>query len=357
MTVTPPDALPHPDLASPTAGCPKLMVHGPCGGVRTDGGCEIGGIDCPFVPRPTTRTVLAAAPVPLALPLALPQSLATRPLIIADLPVPALDADALRTAARAMAAAGTVDAALTGDHGRERVQLPAVLRAQIMAAEGLPPWIGLNCRDRNRVALEGELAGLAGLAALGAGGVAAVHCVTGDHTLTGHRPDAAPVFDLDSTELASLAATYGLTASVAEAPLSPPVDARPARLAAKAAAGAAVGIVNHTGDAEVVGRFVAAAREAGAAAMTFLACVPVVVSAASAAQLRGFTGLVTPPGLLDRVVAAPDPWEAGVTQAVRFAEAVLAQPGVAGIDLSGVSGPAEEPALARAMAEVARRLR
>jgi methylenetetrahydrofolate reductase (NADPH) len=83
----------------------------------------------------------------------------------------------------------------------------------------------------------------------------------------------------------------------------------------------------------------------------------VVVSAASAAQLRTFTGLVTPPGLLDRVLAADDPWEAGVAEAVAFAQAVLAQPGVDGVDLSGVSGPGEEPVLARAMSEVARRLR
>jgi 5,10-methylenetetrahydrofolate reductase len=256
-----------------------------------------------------------------------------------------------------MAAAGTVDAALTGDHGRERVQLPPVLRAQVLADEGLRPWTGLNCRDRNRVALEGELAGLAALADRGTG-IAAVHCVTGDHTRTGHRPDAAPVFDLDSTELASLAARYGLTASVAEAPLAPPVGARPARLAAKAAAGAAVGIVNHTGDAEAVGGFVTATRAAGATAMTFLACVPVVVSAASAAQLRTFTGLATPPGLIERVMAADDPWELGVVEAVRFAEALLlARTELAGIDLSGVSGPGEEPALARAMAEVAGRLR
>jgi 5,10-methylenetetrahydrofolate reductase len=334
--------------------CPKSMVHGPCGGVRTGGGCEVAGLVCPFVARPTTGTALAMPPVPLRADLA-----GRRPLIIADLPVPALDVGALRSAARAMAAAGTVDAALTGDHGRERVQLPPVLRAQVLASEGLRPWVGLNCRDRNRVALEGELAGLAALAEVGAE-VAAVHCVTGDHTCTGHRPDAAPVFDLDSTELAALAAAHGLTASVAEAPLSPPRHVRPGRLAAKAAAGAAVGIVNHTGDAEAVGDFVAATRAKGAAAsaMTFLACVPVVVSAASARQLATFTGLVTPPGLIERVVGAGDPWEAGVVEAVRFAEALLlARPEIGGVDLSGVSGPGEEPALARAMAEVARRLR
>jgi len=85
--------------------------------------------------------------------------------------------------------------------------------------------------------------------------------------------------------------------------------------------------------------------------------VPVVVSPGSAAALRSFAGMVTPPGLLDRVLAARDPWESGVAEAVRFAESVLAVPGVDGVDLSGVAAPGEEPALARAMSEVARRLR
>jgi 5,10-methylenetetrahydrofolate reductase len=293
------------------------------------------------VAEPTTRAAVRAAPVPLALPI--------RPLVVADVPAAALDLDALRRAADGLA--GTVDAGLTGDHARARVQLPPVLRAQALAAAGVPPWVGLNCRDRNRVALEGELAGLAAV------GVAAVHCVTGDHTASGHRPDAAPVFDLDGTALASLAAARGLTASVAATPLAPPPAARPARLAAKAAAGAAVGVVNHSGDAAVVADFVAACRAAGAGEMTFLACVPVVVSAASAAELSRLAGLVLPAGLVDRVGGSRHPWAVGVAEAVRFAEAVLAVPGVSGVDLSGVAAPGEEPALARAMATIGRHLR
>lgn len=317
------------------------MVHGPCGGVRPDGSCEVEGFGCPFVEHPRTDAADRAAPVPLG-PLA-------RPLIVADVPAPPLDLAGFRAAAGAMA--GVVDAGLTGDHGRGRVQLPPVLRAQALAAEGLLPWVGLNCRDRNRVALEGELAGLAAV------GVTAVHCVTGDHTRTGHRPDAAPVFDLDGTALAAVAASRGFTVSVAEAPLSPPVEHRPARLAAKASAGAAVCFVNHCGSAEVLARFVAAARAAGASGLAFVACVPVVVSAASAAELAGFAGMVAPPGLFEAVAAADDPVAAGIAASTAYAESVLAIDDVDGIDLSGVAGPGEEPVLARAMAEIARRLR
>jgi 5,10-methylenetetrahydrofolate reductase len=322
------------------------MVHGPCGGVGFDGACEVDGAGpCPFVPAPVTSTARRATPVPLRL--------TARPLIVADIPVPALDLDALRRTAAAMVAGsgGAIDAALTGDHGDERVQLPPVLRAQALAAEGLAPWVGLNCRDRNRVALEGELAGLATV-----DGLAAVHCVTGDHTTSGRRPDARPVFDLDSTELTALAAAAGLTVSVAEAPLAPPVDARPARLAAKVRAGAAVAIVNHAGDAAVVADFVAATLASGADPV-FLACVPVVVSSASARALLGFAGMATPPGLVDRVLAASDPFRAGVAEAVRYAESLLTITDVSGVDLSGVTVRGEEPTLARAMAEVARALR
>jgi methylenetetrahydrofolate reductase (NADPH) len=335
----------EPAVADATPGrgheCPKHMVHGPCGGVQADGTCEIGGLTCPFVARPTTEPQMRVAPVPL--------EAGTRPFVLADVPAPPLDLDAFRRSADVLA--GAVDAGLTGDHGRARVQLPPVLRAQALADAGLAPWIGLNCRDRNRVALEGELAGLAAV------GVTAVHCVTGDHTATGNRPDAAPVFDLDGTALAALAAARGLTASVAEAPLAPPVGERPARLVAKAAAGAAVCVVNHTGDAAVVADFVAACRGLGASDVTFLACVPVVISAASVAELRRFTGLATPPGLLDRVAGARSPWATGVDEAVRFAEAVLAVPDLAGVDLSGVAGAGEEATMTEAMAAVGRRLR
>ena len=105
---------------------------------------------------------------------------------------------------------------LLGDHGAERVHFPPSYRARLLADEGVAAWPGVNCRDRNRVALEGELAACADA------GVAGVHCVTGDHPALGHRPDAMPVFDLDSTDLTALARREGLRVSVAHAPASPP---------------------------------------------------------------------------------------------------------------------------------------
>jgi 5,10-methylenetetrahydrofolate reductase len=314
------------------------MEFGPCGGVAFDGGCEIGGLRCVFLDEPTVTW--RGVPRP-----GRPSRLGLDRLIVADLPARALDRRSLDACAELLR--GRVGAVLAGDSGAERVQFPPAYRARLLQDAGLAVWSGLNCRDRNRVALEGELAALADV------GVLAVHCVTGDHPATGSRPDAAPVFDLDSTELASLAAVAGLTVSVAESPAAPPVERRAARLREKERAGATVCFVNHAGGGEPVARFIAEARALGST-MDFIPCIPVVVDRGSAELLRSFTTLVLPPDYLETILAAPDPRAVGIAAAVTLGRELLALDGVVGVNLSG--GPSADPggdlAFAAALGEI-----
>lgn len=326
--------------------CPKGMTYGPCGGVAHDGRCETGTGRCAFLGLEVPSWAGAVAPEPADAFAGM-----RRPLVIADLPAVALDMTSLRDCAAAVA--GSVDAVLLGDHGGERVQYPPALRAHWVQSQGIRVWAGLNCRDRNRVALEGEIAGLAEV------GVAGVHCVTGDHTSLGHRPDATPVFDLDSTELTALAAAAGLPVSVAENPGAPPVDGRPARLAEKVRAGATACFVNHTDGPDAVRAFTTAAVAAGAR-IPFVACVPIVLDQGTAAVLRSFTGLALPPGYVEGVLSARDTVAAGIEVAVRYSEALLEVPGVRGVNLSGGGGPNSSLApseVAAALAAIARSLR
>ena len=335
--------------------CPKRMEYGPCGGVEFDGTCEVAPHPCVFLALPTVRWHGVASteapghsdPVP-APPVssgatAMRQLMATRPIVVADFPARALDGASIEECAGLLA--GSVDAVLAGDAGAARVQFPPAYRASLIQAAGLAVWTGLNCRDRNRVAMEGELAALAHV------GVAGVHCVTGDHTATGQRPDALPVFDLDSTEAASLARANGHLVSVAEAPATPPVDRRPDRLLEKFRAGAEVCFVNHSGGVVPVAAFVARAQDLGAA-MAFIPCIPIVVDRESAELLRTFTTLVLPEGYLERILAARDPFTEGIAAAVELSQEMLAIEGVAGVNLSGGAGPGREAWFAEALASI-----
>jgi methylenetetrahydrofolate reductase (NADPH) len=328
-------------FAPPRPDCPKRMVFGPCGGSRSDGTCELdAGLRCPWCDTEEPvglRTWPGPTPAPVPV---------QAPAVLTDLTVPAYDLPALREALALLAPVS--DALLVGEHHHRPDFPPAMMAAEILAA-GSSPWITLTCRDRNRVVLEQEVTGLA---ALGAGGVL---CVTGDGRGQDVRPEVTQVFDLDSTRLAHLAASAGLPAAVAVAPAAPPAGLRPAALAEKQRAGASLAVANHVESPEALDSFLQAARAAGAD-LPVIAGVAVYTDERSAAVLAAFPGLALDAEAVAAVLAAPDPREAGIAAAVAEAEALLAVPGVVGVNLSGLASAEGWRAGAEVKAEVAARL-
>ncbi len=223
------------------------------------------------------------------------------------------------------------------------------MMAAELAAAGARPWITLTCRDRNRVVLEQELAGLAAL------GVEGVLCVTGDGRGPGVRPEVGRVFDLDSTRLTNLAATAGLAATVAVAPAAPPTGARVQVLAEKQRAGASLVVTNHAPRPDVLAAFLERARAAGVD-LPVIAGVAVYTDEATARGLAALPGLELDEEAVAAVLTAPDPVEAGIATAVAEARALLAVPGVVGVNLSGVGSRAGWVPAADIKAEVGRRL-
>jgi methylenetetrahydrofolate reductase (NADPH) len=118
----------------------------------------------------------------------------------------------------------------------------------LLTRAGYEAVLQVSCRDRNRIAIQGDLLGAAAM------GVTNVLCLTGDDVTAGDQPEAKRVFDLDSIQLLQvarmmrdqgvflsgrkLATPPRLFLGAAENPFAPPFDWRPLRLAKKVAAGA-----------------------------------------------------------------------------------------------------------------------
>ncbi|GAB6897623.1 methylenetetrahydrofolate reductase [Kineosporia succinea] len=315
------------------------MEYGPCGGVRPDLTCEMADLPCPFA--------ASGEVVPwIGPPVAEWRPDLTKPVILTDFTVRPYALDSISTVTAALA--GSCDGVLVGEH-HNRPDLPPTLMTRLLVDAGLPAWITLTCRDRNRVVLEQELAGLA------VAGATAVLCVTGDGRAHDVRPDVTQVFDIDSTRLAALASGTGPLVAVAESPDAPPIALRPGRLREKQRAGAQICLLNHVGSPSRVAAFVDAARAAGVT-LPVVAGVAVYTDERSA-QALGLPGLGLDPVAVQRVLNAPDPVEAGIAAAVAEARALLRVDGVVGVNLSGLASGRGEVLGAQIKAAVGNALR
>jgi methylenetetrahydrofolate reductase (NADPH) len=311
------------------------MHYGPCGGVRPDGQCEMRSGPCAFTEIvPWTGAGTQVAPV-------------TAPLILTDFSCAPFDPDDV--AATAATLAPSCDAVLVGEH-QNRPDFPPTLMSQMILDQGVAPWITLSCRDRNRIVLEQELRGLRFT------GATTVFCVTGDGRGYDVRADVTQTFDLDGPRLVALAASLDMVAAVPETPTAPPTHGRAARLVEKQKAGASVAVLNHVSSVSELSSFMDDAHSAGLN-IPVLAAVAVFTDVVSAAVLQGLPGLELAPEVVDQVINASDPTEAGIQAAVAEARELLSIKGVEGVNLSGLASASGTRRGAEIKAEVGARIR
>ena len=154
----------------------------------------------------------------------------------------------------------------------------------------------------------------------------------------------------------ALAAELGIVAAVPETPTAPPTHARAQRLMQKQHAGASLAVLNHVPDPADVDRFMQTARTAGVV-IPVLAAVAVFTDVVSAAVLQGLPGLELDQAVVENVLNAADPVEAGIDAAVAEAKALLAIEGVHGVNVSGLASGAGTRIGAEIKAEVGARIR
>jgi methylenetetrahydrofolate reductase (NADPH) len=113
--------------------------------------------------------------------------------------VPPLSAAGTKLLDEAQQLKGKVDAINITDAAAGKTSISSFAAAAILVAHGHEPILQVTCRDRNRIALAGDLIGAA------AQGIENVLILRGDDPKGGDQPDAKPVFDLESLDLLALA--------------------------------------------------------------------------------------------------------------------------------------------------------
>ncbi len=139
---------------------------------------------------------------------------------------------------------GLADAVNVTDGASARAHLRAPIAAALLVRHGIEPILQLTCRDRNRIALQGDLMGAA------ATGVHNLLTLTGDDPKAGDQPETKAVFDIDSTTLTAMARQHGRTRRASDRPQDRRRGAvlhRSGRRADRPAAGLAAGQARRQG--------------------------------------------------------------------------------------------------------------
>src|SRR5688500_11103404 len=186
---------------------------------------------------------------------------------------PPVSTDPAELLRRALPLKGPATAINVTDGAGAKVHLSSLAAAHFLVQSGLEPIFQVTCRDRNRIALQGDLIGASAL------GIHNILVLAGDDPKLGDQPEAKPVFDLNSRDLMAMAhrmrvegklptgveIKHGvkLVIGAADVPVDPPADWNPKSLFAKAEAGADFVQTQFCMDAGVVRRYAARLLELG----------------------------------------------------------------------------------------------
>ncbi|HHW54634.1 MAG: methylenetetrahydrofolate reductase [bacterium] len=226
---------------------------------------------------------------------------------------------------------GRVDAVNVTDFQSAVVRASSLTLCHLLLEEGLEPVLQITGRDRNRIAIQGELLGAAIL------GIENVLAITGDHTEIGDDPGAKPVFDLDAVTILQAAKSLSQGRDLAGNPLQgapdftlgatvtpcyEPLELQVLKMESKLAAGATFFQTQAVYEVEVMRRFREATAHLGDVKV-LVGIIPLKSAGMARFMNKNVPGIRVPEELIEGIEEAPDPVAAGVEAAGELMAALL----------------------------------
>ncbi|MGE5145927.1 MAG: methylenetetrahydrofolate reductase C-terminal domain-containing protein [Candidatus Eiseniibacteriota bacterium] len=247
--------------------------------------------------------------------------------------------------ARAKPLIEVCDSVNVTDGAGANTHISSIAVCALLARQGYDPVMQVSCRDRNRIAIQGDVLGAAAL------GIRNVLCLTGDGIGGGNQPEAKPVFDLDCTSLLATLSTLrdesrfmsgtaierapalflGATAN----PFAVPAEVEVPRLAKKIEAGARFFQTQFCFDIETFRAFFARFRDRGLHERChFTVGVGPLASGRAARWMRSsIAGIRIPDAVIDRLERAADARREGRRICVEIVQQLAEMPGLAGVHI------------------------
>ena len=255
---------------------------------------------------------------------------------------PPVSTDPAEFIERALALRGLATAVNITDGAGAKAHLSSLAASHFLLRNGVEPILQMTCRDRNRIALQGDLLGAVAL------GVRNVLVLRGDDPRSGDQPETKPVFDLDTTSFLATAnrmrtehrlpsgteitGGVGLVLGAAEIPVDPPADWEPKGLIAKMESGADFIQTQFCMDPQVVRRYAARLLDLGIAQdLPILIGVAPIPSVRSARWMKEkLFGTLIPDETVERLERAADPKAEGKRICIELMQEFAETPGIAG---------------------------
>ena len=252
------------------------------------------------------------------------------------------------------------DAVNVTDGAGAKAHMSAFATAVTLSRNGVDPILQITLRDRNRIAIQGDLIGASSL------GIHNILCLHGDPPTAGDQPETKGVYDLDTKELINMARVMRdegcypsgrridrapeIFIGAADMPHKPQSEYEPKNIQAKIESGAGFFQTQYAFDIEVLRSYMSMLNDFGICekAYMLIGLGPFPSSKSARWMNDNLKGVNVPEAIIKRLESSKDPKEESKKICLELIEQFREIKGIHGVHLMG---PKQESAISSIIKE------